>query len=213
MTESPSNETFKVVFLPDNVEIRAKKGAILQETAISAGVHVNASCGGKGVCGTCKVKIEQGTVESSENSMIPMPDYNKGIRLACQSRIISDLVVSIPVESRLDKAIQARERGKLTGASLSQWRFKPVLNKYYLELTPPTSQDNSSDLFRLMGGLEQTYNLKNLPASIDVICKLSRVIREKDWKVTVTTLLEPARPRTKDKNSAFIVNIEAGDTR
>jgi uncharacterized 2Fe-2S/4Fe-4S cluster protein (DUF4445 family) len=213
MTESPSNVTFRIIFLPDNIEISAKYGANLQETAISAGVHVNASCGGKGVCGTCKVKIEQGNVESPENSMISASDYENGVRLACQSRIISDLIVSIPVESRLDKAIQARERGKLGGASLSQWRFKPVLNKYYFELIPPTSQDNSSDLFRLMGGLEQTYNLKNVPASIEVISKLSRVLREKDWKVTITTLVEPARPRTKDKNSVLITNIEAGDTR
>ncbi len=41
----------KVLFLPHNKEIRVKDGESLIRAAMEAGVHINASCGGEGVCG------------------------------------------------------------------------------------------------------------------------------------------------------------------
>ena len=49
---------FKVKFLPNNVEIDVfKEGENLLKIAMAAGIHINASCGGIGACGKCKVKI------------------------------------------------------------------------------------------------------------------------------------------------------------
>ena len=149
---------------------------------MAAGVHINASCGGTGVCGTCKVKIESGTVESTRTEKISEEEYNQGVRQACQSRVLTDLTVTIPVESRLDKAIQARERKKSAGVSATGWKFNPPLTKYYLELPPPTLDDNASDLFRLMRGLKQGYNISDLPVDFEVIRKLPEVLREKIGK-------------------------------
>jgi uncharacterized 2Fe-2S/4Fe-4S cluster protein (DUF4445 family) len=180
---------------------------------MAAGVHINASCGGMGVCGTCKVKIENGSVESTPTEKITEEEYSHGIRQACQSRILTDLTVTIPVESRLDRAIQARERKKSSGVSAIGWKFSPPLTKYFLELPPPTLEDNVSDLFRLKRGLKQYYNLDDLPIGFEVIRKLPGVLRENNWKATVTTLIVSARPRTKEKNTPIIINVEAGDTR
>jgi len=44
-------ETKKVRFLPYNIEISVAKGENLLQAAIAAGVYINASCGGEGVCG------------------------------------------------------------------------------------------------------------------------------------------------------------------
>ena len=60
----------KVHFEPDNIDITAKQGENLLETAIDAGVHINASCGGAGVCGTCKVLLKQGEVESTRTEKV-----------------------------------------------------------------------------------------------------------------------------------------------
>jgi len=38
-------------------------GENLIRAAMEAGVHINASCGGEGVCGKCRVIVEDGTVE------------------------------------------------------------------------------------------------------------------------------------------------------
>jgi uncharacterized 2Fe-2S/4Fe-4S cluster protein (DUF4445 family) len=206
-----ANLKCKIRFLPDNIEVTVDKGTTLLSAAMAAGVHINASCGGMGVCGTCKVKMDNGAVETTRTGKISEEEYNQGVRQACQSRVLTDLTVTVPVGSRLDKAIQARERKKSAGVSAIGWKFNPPLTKYYLELPPPTLDDNTSDLFRLMRGIKQGYNIIDLPIDFEVIRKLPEVLREKDFKVTVTTLLESdllAKGR-----SSRITNIESGDTR
>ncbi|MBW2365657.1 MAG: 2Fe-2S iron-sulfur cluster binding domain-containing protein, partial [Deltaproteobacteria bacterium] len=54
--------TFKVKFLPHEREITVNDGENLIHAAMDAGVHINASCGGEGVCGKCRVLIEEGDV-------------------------------------------------------------------------------------------------------------------------------------------------------
>ena len=53
----------KVKFLPHNKEITVMHGENLIRAAMEAGVHINASCGGEGVCGKCRVIIEDGSIE------------------------------------------------------------------------------------------------------------------------------------------------------
>ncbi len=96
---------YSVHFEPDNIGVVVDEGANLMETAVAAGVHINASCGGAGVCGTCNVLVKNGQVESTKTNKVSDSDYKKGIRQSCQSRVLSDLSVEIPVESRLEKAV------------------------------------------------------------------------------------------------------------
>ena len=48
----------KIVFLPYETEITVSDGETIIHAAMEAGVHINASCGGEGVCGKCRVMIE-----------------------------------------------------------------------------------------------------------------------------------------------------------
>ncbi|HBZ56480.1 MAG TPA: hypothetical protein DEO88_13835, partial [Syntrophobacteraceae bacterium] len=52
-----------VLFHPHNKTVTVAAGDNLIRTAMEAGVHINASCGGAGVCGKCRVLIESGEVE------------------------------------------------------------------------------------------------------------------------------------------------------
>ena len=213
MNGNSGRPRYNVLFAPEDVTIEVTEGDNLLSAAIQAGVHINASCGGKGVCGTCKVKIEKGKVKSPFTDKISGEEYRQGIRLACQSTVLSDLVVTIPVESRLDNAIQAREREKSAGISVSGWKFNPPVSKYYLELPPATMDDNASDLFRLRYGLQKNSNLENWPVDFTAVRKLPAALREKDWKVTATALLDPEIADDKGINSCRIINVEPGDTR
>jgi uncharacterized 2Fe-2S/4Fe-4S cluster protein (DUF4445 family) len=203
----------KIRFLPDNVEVSVDRGTILLAAALAGGVHINASCGGNGICGSCKVVIESGEVRCTKTKALSDEEFSKGIRLACQSTVLSDLSVFIPLKSKMDKAVQSRERTHSAGVSASGWGFDPPLRKYYLELAAPSLNDNASDLFRLMRGLKQKYEVGDLPADFEVIRKLSETLRAGNWKVTLTTLAEAAKPDAKTRPLPRIVNIEAGDTR
>ena len=213
MTKDSIREKRKAHFTPDNVDIIVEEGDNLLEAAIACGVHINASCGGAGVCGTCKVLIKQGQVESTRTEKISNQEYDQGVRQACQSRIITDLVVDIPVESRLETAVLDRERvGGIQPleALATGWRFNPPLSKLYVELPPPTLKDNISDLSRLLRGLKKRYNLRNISVDFDIVRKLPQMLRDSDWKVTATTLVTTTKP---DKRWTKLINIEPGDTR
>ena len=213
MPKESKSKRIRVHFDPDNIDIVVREGANLLETALTAGVHINASCGGAGVCGTCKVLIKAGEVESTRSEKLSEKEYEQGFRQACQSRIITDLTVYVPVESSLEKVILSHEGKKVSEVLATGWRFKPPLSKFFVELPPPTLADNTGDLSRLLRGLRKRYNLHNITVDFGVIKKLAKVLRGGRWKVTVTTLITAAKPRTKAWRRPRVINIEPGDTR
>ncbi|MFC1871432.1 ASKHA domain-containing protein [Chloroflexota bacterium] len=213
MTKALVPKKKKVHFSPDNIEIVVDEGENLLQVAIAAGVRINAACGGNGTCGTCKVLVEKGEVESGRTPRLTDDEYNQGIRQACQSRVLTDLEVYIPVESRLEKAVISRESREMTDALATGWRFNPPLRKYFIELPPPTIENNASDLSRVLRGLKQRYQLSNMSVSFGVVKKLAPVLRDAGWKVTVTALVTASKTKTRDKQRLMLINIEPGDTR
>ena len=203
-----SRVQYRVRFEPDHVEVNVAEGANLMQAAIAAGVHINASCGGAGTCGTCNVLVKQGRVESVKTTKVTDADYRKGVRQSCQTRVMSDIVVEIPVESRLETSVLTQE--KLTTSAMGQtlatgWRFAPPVEKRFLELTPPSLEENASDLSRLLRCIEKNCRPANVEVDFGVAKKLASVVRADNWKVTTTFL--------DDDGLRRLINIEAGDTR
>ncbi|MFA5628950.1 MAG: ASKHA domain-containing protein [Dehalococcoidales bacterium] len=197
---------YNVHFEPDNVDILAKPGDNLMEISVAAGVHINASCGGAGVCGTCNVIIKRGQVESVRTDKVSEQDYKKGVRQACKSRILSDLVVEIPVTSKLEKAILSKEELLSSCSLVSGWKFNPPVKKVFLRLTPPTMEDNTDDLARLLKGLKIQGGIQQVAVESDILDILAETLRAGGWNATVTLLEET-------ENAYKLINIESGDTR
>ncbi len=212
MTMVLPGDNCKILFLPDNIEVLVKRGTLLLDAAIAGGVHLAASCGGTGICGTCKVKIEKGEVESIKTEALSEVEYLKGLRLACQSKVLTDVTVFIPLKSKLDKSIKIRERVETSGVLAVGWHINPPLAKHFLQLPPPTLTDNISDTSRIIRGLKDKCGINDLPIDLEIIRKLPEVLREDHWNVTVTTLTRPAIPDIREAR-ARIVNVESGDTR
>jgi len=76
-----------VTFLPDDKKIMVSDGITLLDAATSAGVHLNASCGGKGLCGKCKLIIEAGHIESRPDVLLSEKEKKENYVLACMSEI------------------------------------------------------------------------------------------------------------------------------
>ncbi len=203
----------RIHFEPDNVDITVEQGANLLESAIQAGVRIYASCGGNGTCGTCKVLIKEGAVETTRTKQVSDAEYQQGMRQACQSRVLTDLTVYLPVESRLEKAVVSREKRRVAEVLATGWTFKPPLSKLFVELPLPSVEDNVSDLSRLLRGLKRQYHLTNLTVDFDVVKKLPRILRQSAWKVTVSTLVTAAKPQAEYGHRPRIIKVEPGDTR
>ena len=203
----------KVQFLPDNISVTVADNENLLAAAANAGIYIPAACGGDGVCGKCKVKIEEGEVAvQTGKHVLPAEEQAKGMRLACQTTVTNDLTVRILAEKdglkrkpKTTRAISARSLDDLLG----EWRVSPPVKKVFLQLSPPTIEDNIPDLQRLMRAL-----MKELGASQELsydhpelLKELPFTLREANWQVTVI-LLHGKREADTDR----IIAVEPGDT-
>ena len=74
---------YTVTFLPDNISVPVEAGTSLLSAQIAAGLRPDAPCGGKGICGKCKVGLEGKEV------------------LACQSVVDRDMTVFTEAEEKV----------------------------------------------------------------------------------------------------------------
>lgn len=205
----------QVTFLPGDITRQVPQGETIIRAAMAAGVHINASCGGDGVCGKCRVIIEAGIVEAERTEKISAQDWAKGYRLACKTRIGGDITVRVPVESAVDTSALLRQNPRRTATvqqiGLSEIKeqglFLPAVEKIYVELPPPDAQDHLPDVTRLVNHLRRHHDEHGMEVQLPVIRKIPSVFRAQDFKVTVT-LARSVRSSGKTQ----IINVQPGDT-
>ncbi|MBI5190189.1 MAG: DUF4445 domain-containing protein [Nitrospirae bacterium] len=200
----------KITFFPNRKTVTAPDNQTVLKAAGGAGIHINATCGGKGNCGKCRVVIKEGAVKHKETGLLSEKDMAEGVRLACMSIPASDLTVEIPLGS------QMRRGGKIaTGSKLGELQKmvaktcegepRPLTRKVFLKLPHPNLDDNISDVERLKRELDRRgYPIDNIHINLAIIRKIGRVMREKDWMVTATLL--PVG------NVVEIMDVQPGDT-
>ena len=204
-----------ITFLPHDRVITVSAGERLIRAALQAGVHINASCGGEGVCGKCRVLVEKGSVSGGISDRISKEDVEKGYRLACLVKVTEDVTVRIPVESSMDKSVMNLQTTPRRTASIQQMDFEslkeeglfiPPVEKIFLTLSPPNSQNNMPDVTRLIEYLKLEANEHKLELTLPVIRKLPGIMRESDFQLTVT-MIRPVRSDGKN----LIINVQPGD--
>ena len=208
-------KTYTLSFQPHNISIEVPEGETILRGALEAGVHINASCGGEGVCGKCRVIIEKGRVAGGIGKRLSQEDLDKGYRIACQSVPETDLTVRIPVESSVDASVlnlrmTPRQTAKIKQTDLNtlkeQGLFVPPVEKIYIELPEPSADDRLPDVTRLVSFLKLDQDEHRLVVNLPVIRKIPDILREGDFKVTAT--LE--RPVQKGRKT-HIINVQPGD--
>lgn len=149
------------------------------------GVYLSASCGGKGTCGKCKVKVIEGSFDIVSAGKLDKKDREKGYVLACQTMPKGDLLIEIPEESRLvvgDKIAVSRSRDLFELFQSFNVPISPMVKQLCLDIPPPTIHDNISDLERLKRSLEEK-GLKAMRFSHLFVSGLSRILRKSNWRV------------------------------
>lgn len=206
---------YQVTFLPGGRVVKAKEGDSLIKAARAAGVHINASCGGSGVCGKCRVVLESGEVHGGKSEKLSEEDYEAGYRQACIATVKSDATVRIPAESGLKAgelvtSVPVRHRASMHVYDIQGLRkegiFIPPVEKLFLELPRAAATDNMADAGRVLQGLNNQYGERKLTISLPVLRKMRKALRDDDFRVTVTL----ARPVHKS-GKTFVMNIQPGN--
>jgi len=180
-----------VILLPEKKSFRIPGDTSLLYVLEKAGIHVDAPCGGKGLCGKCKILVKEGlsTPNDTEKNLLTETDISQGFRLACQTRPVSDIVIEIPLESRLDfkMAYLSSLKGEVypvaPGSSL-----KSDFKKIFLSLKKPALTDQRSDWERIKGELfsRETDAFRTVKMNIDILKQIPGIMREADYNITVT---------------------------
>lgn len=194
---STSSEAPKhwVRFLPVDVCAEIADGQTLSIAAAAANVSLEHPCGGRGICGKCRVRldIENGIPTDAEEKLLSVKERAEGYRLSCQTFVRADTEVHLDGTGSIDVGEVLME-----GAA-SPISVDPRCRKTHLILPAPTLIDFVDDERRIRNALmERGIATRPIPARL--VKRLPGVVREQDFSITVTTLGDDW------------ITIEAGDT-
>ena len=205
----------KVTFTSHNKEIYCNKGDKLLDVARDAEIFIDAPCNGNVSCGKCKVKLIKGKVDTEKTHHIRDEEWNQGYILACNTKVIEDIDIEVPSklsspmygmkiegsDKKKDKEVFDRAKKIIEE---NNFEFKTNIVKTYIEIEEPTLDDNISDIDRIERHVRNNLGYDEIDFTIELLRKVPTVIREDNFKVTITYI--------KKKNKITILNIESGNT-
>jgi len=198
---------YTVTFQPGSKKVRVKRGETLLAAALDAGIVMNSACGGQGLCGKCRVIVKKGAVIARPSGHVTSGEIKKGVVLACEATVQGNAEVRIAQSSRVENDREKRPRPEVeeispvapNGPGLTAMDF-PLVKKIYAELPQPSLNDNISDLDRIYRELEPGHGSVLFTANLSQVKQLGALLRENDFKVTVSLVDKDA--------SSEIISIE-----
>jgi len=176
--------------------ISARAGTTLIQSLRKAGVDIECSCGGKGKCGTCKVRVLErdslfktnGVLTDSEKSLLTEDERKSSIRLACQKRVDHDMAISVVNDTRTAHTVTEFAPARTEKAN-------PGIRKQFLRIKPSDYRDISDSELVL-----ENLEFPQTRFSLTALRSLPEALRTTQEGVTVTIADD------------MVVSIEPGDT-
>lgn len=199
----------RVTFQPTGQVVEAKPGETLLALAREAGIRIASTCGGDGICGRCRLIVLRGEVRAPPTVLLTREEIQAGYVLACQAQPVGDVGILVPPEAQADgplRALHALQRSRLLRAAVEggpSFRHDPLVQKVYLELPPPTLQDNLADQERLYRELRRRLAAPILQMGLKVLQALPELLRRSGWKATFTV--------GQRGGTTEVIQVEPGD--
>ena len=193
----------QITFLPQNLVTHAPEGTTVFNAANWAGLAIDSTCGGRGTCGKCKVRMLQGenAITDADRRYLSEAELTEGWRLSCRAPVHTESLVEVP---RLMTAPKAALLGYGRHVVLN-----PNVAKLYLELAEPSLEDQQPDLARVLTALDKAgYQAHADPA---VWRALPQTLRNNDFKITAVVcgdeLIAVERGNTTDRLYGLALDI------
>ncbi len=190
-----SSSTYHIVFQPSGRQGKARAGQTVLDVARELGVYIESICGGRQTCGKCRIEIAEGHFPrydlTSTTEHLSPPDAGEqacaqrcglkpGQRLSCSARILGDLVVVVPEESRAKRQIIRKAAGERT------LRVQPAMRLAYVEVPPPALEESRGEWERIQAELHDHFGLDDVRADIVVLRDLQAALKEGRRAITLT---------------------------
>ena len=121
--------TVRVRFEPDGREADVRSGSTLLQAALAAGITIAAPCGGRGTCGSCRVRASGALSPLSdvEAEVLGGAGVAAGKRLACRARALGDVVVQTADTGYTARIVtDEATRGEATGHASAVGASVPI---------------------------------------------------------------------------------------
>lgn len=198
-------DKIKILFEPIKKIVYADLGENLLQVALKNDIIINNSCNGNGTCGKCRIKIKGGYLQSptdNEKRLIPQNLLDNGVRLACDVKVLGQLVIDIPKSSETQDNIQILETGMKVDTDIN-----PSVTKIYTELPIPKLNDNRTLLERFLNtvkhNIHKSFNLdivRHIPEAAGNEYKLTTILYN-------DTVVGVERGNTTNKSYGAVVDI------
>lgn len=182
-----------LTFFPEGKTIEILPQQTVLEAAQQVGIDIVATCGGKGRCKSCRIKILEGEFSpptAQEYKELGEHGIQRQFRLACQTTARSDGVVRIvpPVVERFHQILSHTEK--------QQYPLEPEISKQAIILPELAREEQTSDF-------EQLQHQTTVPVDwID-----ARVLQH-----LPTLLSQNSRQITFVRWNQHVIALEPGDT-
>jgi uncharacterized 2Fe-2S/4Fe-4S cluster protein (DUF4445 family) len=207
-----------ITFEPLGRRSRARRGTTLLAAARQTGVGLRAVCGGSGTCGTCRVRVLEGSVSSPTPA--EQEALSDGFRLACQTQALSDVRVDVPPRS-----VSAPQRAQIESREAAV-EIEPTIQAFEVALSPPGGDDLRADASRLCDTLNQHHGLNIERVTPEALRHLPMRLRDESWHVSAivrqgeviavnpvgTTPLGLAVDIGTTKLAVYLVDLDSGET-
>jgi uncharacterized 2Fe-2S/4Fe-4S cluster protein (DUF4445 family) len=186
------SDKLRVTFLPKETTTRVPPGTTLFHAAAWIGQPIESTCGGRGTCGKCKVRVTDGSfpITPADQHHLAAGDLAAGWRLSCQAEVHAETTADVP-------RLLGTPKTAMFGVG-RQVVLDPNVHKVHLSLQHPELHDQRSDLQRLQNALEaEGYAVV---ADLRALRSLPAALRAAEFDVTAVLC------------GADLVAVEAGDT-
>ncbi len=167
-----AEQRFEVRF--DNLDRSAAcaVGETVFQAARRAGIRIVGACGGRGVCGTCMVRVLSGETQHLGEQAPEVRNKRKWLR-ACQTRPRGECTVEVAPRS-LARVVRADV------ASAGKWSFHPALRVHEVALAQPTLAQGGADADRVLQALRQAGTTH---MDLHALRELPSLLRDHHWKL------------------------------
>jgi len=184
-----------IVFTPSGKRGRFPIGTPVLTAARQLGVDIDSVCGGRGICGRCKVLLSEGEfaklgIRSKAEHLSPISEpeerfarsddgLSPGQRLSCHTKILGDALIDVPASSQLHRQVVRKTHQS------HDLDVNPLVHLHYIEVDEPQLDRPSGDLQRTFEALAAQWQLADLACEPQLLPQLQSCLREGDWRVTV----------------------------
>jgi uncharacterized 2Fe-2S/4Fe-4S cluster protein (DUF4445 family) len=183
-----------VVFTPSGKRGRFPIGTPLLQAARQLGVDLDSVCGGRGICGRCKVLLAEGefsklgirsktehlsSISEPEERFARRDGLAPGQRLSCHTKLLGDVLIDVPATSQLHRQVVRKPYQS------RDFSVDPLVHLHYVEVNEPRLDRPSGDLQRLFRALAEQWRLAGLRCAQQLLPQLQKCLRAGEWQVTV----------------------------